>query len=78
MTTPNSIPNRAPAARHVSRFQWRHGYMASEPGYRIQGTAGHWIWLSREDAWDAATELAELLDEDAAAQDTANRNGEAA
>lgn len=46
--------------------------MESEPGYRIQGTAGHWVWLSREDAWEAAQELAALLDEDAAALDPAD------
>ncbi|WP_368844803.1 hypothetical protein [Kocuria sp. CPCC 204721] len=41
--------------------------MDSEPGYRLQGTQGHWVWLSRADAWEAAQELATLLDEDAAA-----------
>lgn len=69
MNTPNSIPNRT---RHVNRYQWRKGLMESEPGYRIQGTAGHWVWLSREDAWEAANELAQLLDEDAAALNTAD------
>lgn len=69
MNTPNNIPNRT---RHVARYQWRKGLMESEPGYRIQGTAGHWVWLSREDAWEAANELAQLLDEDAAALDTAD------
>ncbi|MCT1615730.1 hypothetical protein [Kocuria marina] len=64
MNTPSSIPNRT---RHVARYQWRQGLMDSTPGYRLQGTAGHWIWLSREDAWEAAQELATLLDEDAAA-----------
>lgn len=69
MNTPNSIPNRT---RHVARYQWRKGLMESEPGYRIQGTAGHWVWLSRADAWEAANELAQLLDEDADALDTAD------
>lgn len=69
MNTPSTIPNRT---RHVARYQWRQGLMNSEPGYRIQGTAGHWVWLSRADAWEAANELATLLDEDAAALDTAD------
>ncbi len=50
--------------KFVTRYQWRHGLSDSEPGYRIQSTNGHWCWLSREDAWDAANELSELLDQD--------------
>lgn len=71
MNAPNATPSTMPRrTRHVARYQWRNGLMESEPGYRIQGTAGHWVWLSREDAWEAAQELATLLDEDAAAVDT--------
>jgi len=50
----------------VKRFQWRYSLSDSEPGYRVQGSNDHWIWLSRADAWDAANELADLLSEDLA------------
>lgn len=69
MNTANATPSTMPRrTRWVGRYQWRQGLMDSTPGYRIQGTAGHWVWLSREDAWEAAQELAQLLDEDAAAR----------
>lgn len=50
----------------VRRFKWSFGGDDSAPGYRVQGSNNHWCWLSREDAWDAANELADLLSEDLA------------